>query len=143
VSDPSYLPSSFSSVSALGRINPSSTPQMPGLLSSPDGLRPSGSSYNAFFVDPTLLDSFMVRNTDPMPPTKSNHPSFGSLTLLVLGAVMEVVFVSLPGYIIAKYGMMDPESQKFLANLNVMLFTPCLSTFISLGAQAVQRLIHL
>lgn len=57
----------------------------------------------------------------------SAHPNFGRLTLLVFEAVLEVVCVSLPGYIVARQGMFDAESQKFLANLNVMLFTPCLS----------------
>jgi len=40
---------------------------------------------------------------------------------------MEVVCVSLPGYIVARQGMFDAEKQKFVANLNVALFTPCLS----------------
>lgn len=55
------------------------------------------------------------------------HPSIGHLVLLVFEAVLEVVCVSLPGYIIARLGYFDAEKQKFLANLNVMLFTPCLS----------------
>jgi hypothetical protein len=54
----------------------------------------------------------------------------GHLTLLVFEAVLEVVCVSLPGYIVARQGMFDAESQKFVANLNVALFTPCLSTFV-------------
>ena len=56
------------------------------------------------------------------------HPNFAHLTLLVFEAVLEVVCVSLPGYILARMGMFDMESQKFVANLNVALFTPCLST---------------
>jgi auxin efflux carrier family protein len=60
-------------------------------------------------------------------PPHSQHPNFGHLTLLVFEAVLEVVCVSLPGYIIARQGFFDAESQKFLANLNVALFTPCLS----------------
>lgn len=40
---------------------------------------------------------------------------------------MEVVCVSLPGYILAMMGYFDADKQKFLANLNVQLFTPCLS----------------
>lgn len=40
---------------------------------------------------------------------------------------MEVVCVSLPGYIVARQGMFDADKQKFVANLNVALFTPCLS----------------
>lgn len=58
------------------------------------------------------------------------HPSLDHLVLLVFEAVMEVVCVSLPGYIIARMGHFDADKQKFLANLNVMLFTPCLSTAI-------------
>src|ERR1700722_16205599 len=94
------------------------------LFSTPDP--PAGSLYSNFFVDHSFMDSLTLQNAAPAAP-KAEHPTFGALTLLLLGAVMEVVFVSLPGYIIAKCGMMDPESQKFLANLNVMLFTPCLS----------------
>ncbi len=57
----------------------------------------------------------------------SSHPDFGHLVLLVFEAVMEVVCVSLPGYIVARMGMFDSNSQKFVANLNITLFTPCLS----------------
>lgn len=56
-----------------------------------------------------------------------SHPSFFHLVLLVFEAVLEVVCVSLLGYIVAKQGMFDAEAQKLVANLNVMLFTPCLS----------------
>lgn len=62
------------------------------------------------------------------------HPSIDNLVLLVFGAVLEVVCVSLPGYIIARLGHFDAEKQKFLANLNVMLFTPCL-IFTKLASQ--------
>lgn len=58
-----------------------------------------------------------------------SHPSLGHLILLVFEAVMEVVCVSLPGYIVARQGMFDADKQKFVANLNVALFTPCLSMF--------------
>ncbi len=61
-------------------------------------------------------------------PPHSSHPPFGHLILLVFEAVMEVVCVSFPGYIVARQGMFNAEMQKFAANLNVMLFTPCLST---------------
>lgn len=61
-------------------------------------------------------------------PPHASHPDFPHLMLLVLEAVLEVVFVSLPGYIVARQGMFDAEAQKFVANLNVMVFTPCLST---------------
>lgn len=59
-----------------------------------------------------------------------SHPPLGHLILLVFEAVMEVVCVSLPGYIVARQGMFDADKQKFLANLNVALFTPCLSTYL-------------
>lgn len=57
-----------------------------------------------------------------------SHPALGHLILLVFEAVLEVVCVSLPGYIVARQGMFDQDKQKFAANLNVALFTPCLST---------------
>ena len=62
-------------------------------------------------------------------PPHSSHPDFGHLVLLVFEAVMEVVCVSLPGYIVARQGMFDAEMQKFVANLNVAIFTPCLSVY--------------
>ncbi|EXJ93795.1 hypothetical protein A1O1_02188 [Capronia coronata CBS 617.96] len=68
------------------------------------------------------------------PPRHSGHPDFGHLTLLVFEAVLEVVCVSLPGYIVARQGMFDAESQKFMANLNIILFTPCL-IFTKLASQ--------
>lgn len=60
----------------------------------------------------------------------SSHPALGHLILLVFEAVMEVVCVSLPGYIVARQGMFDADKQKFVANLNVALFTPCLSRYL-------------
>ncbi|KAJ6783573.1 hypothetical protein PWT90_06790 [Aphanocladium album] len=61
-------------------------------------------------------------------------PSLSHLTLLVFEAVLEVVCVSLPGYIIARLGQFDADKQKFVANLNVDLFTPCL-IFTKLASQ--------
>lgn len=58
----------------------------------------------------------------------SSHPSFLHLALLVFEAVLQVICVSLPGYIAARRGMFDADAQKLVANLNVALFTPCLST---------------
>ena len=76
-------------------------------------------------------------------PAHSGHPNFGYLTLLVFEAVLEVVCVSLPGYIVARTGMFDAESQKFLANLNVQLFTPCL-IFTKLASQlTAEKLVDL
>lgn len=60
----------------------------------------------------------------------SAYPNFGHLTLLVMEAVLEVVCVSFPGYIVARRGLFNTEMQKFAANLNVLLFTPCLSEII-------------
>ncbi|KAH7316570.1 membrane transport protein-domain-containing protein [Stachybotrys elegans] len=63
-----------------------------------------------------------------------SHPDLAHLVLLVFEAVLEVVCVSLPGYIVARLGHFDADKQKFLANLNVMLFTPCL-IFTKLASQ--------
>lgn len=70
---------------------------------------------------------------NPLPP-HSSHPNFGHLVLLVFEAVLEVVCVSLPGYIVARQGMFDADAQKLVANLNVQLFTPCL-IFTKLASQ--------
>ncbi|KAI2153225.1 hypothetical protein LOZ23_006772 [Ophidiomyces ophidiicola] len=69
-----------------------------------------------------------------VPRPHASHPSLPHLALLVFEAVLEVVFVSLPGYIVARMGMFDADAQKFVANLNVMLFTPCL-IFTKLASQ--------
>lgn len=61
----------------------------------------------------------------------SQHPPFFHLVLLVFEAVLEVICVSLPGYFAARQGMFDAEAQKLVANLNVTLFTPCLSMQIA------------
>ncbi|KAJ5925999.1 hypothetical protein N7454_007509 [Penicillium verhagenii] len=66
-------------------------------------------------------------------PNALAQESIGA-SFIDLNAVLEVVCVSLPGYIVARQGMFDAEAQKFVANLNVMLFTPCL-IFIKLGSQ--------
>ncbi|KAI1824362.1 auxin efflux carrier superfamily [Xylaria intraflava] len=58
--------------------------------------------------------------------TSHKHPSLGGLAYLVFEAVLEVICVSLPGYILASRGLFRPEHQKFAANLNMWLFTPCL-----------------
>ncbi|KAL1296762.1 hypothetical protein AAFC00_000227 [Neodothiora populina] len=63
-----------------------------------------------------------------------SHPDFGHLTLLVFEAVLEVVCVALPGYIVARRGMLDAEAQKMMANMNVQIFTPCL-VFTKLASQ--------
>jgi hypothetical protein len=68
-------------------------------------------------------------------PPHASHPNFGHLILLVFEAVMEVVCVSLPGYVVAQRGMFDTDAQKFVANLNVTLFTPCLSMRLALFAR--------
>lgn len=79
------------------------------------------------------LTSTVVNVLKKKLPPHSQHPNFGHLTLLVFEAVLEVVCVSLPGYLVARQGLFDAESQKFLANLNVTLFTPCLSKKHSLS----------
>jgi predicted permease len=63
-----------------------------------------------------------------------SHPDFLNLAGLVSEAVLEVVFVALPGYLVAITGMFDANSQKFVAELNTMVFTPCL-IFTKLASQ--------
>ena len=83
---------------------------------------PSGGGISS---QSTLAQAQMAK---PLPP-HSSHPALPHLTLLVFEAVLEVVCVSLPGYIVARTGMFTAEMQKFTANLNVAVFTPCLSTY--------------
>lgn len=82
----------------------------------------AGESWNRASM--TAPSPFLMFNSQQ---THESHPSVDRLVLLVFGAVLEVVCISLPGYVIARLGHFDADKQKFLANLNVMLFTPCLS----------------
>ena len=75
-----------------------------------------------------LLQAQLASTMANPPPPHSSHPALPHLTMLVFEAVLEVVCVSLPGYIVARQGMFTAEMQKFTANLNVAVFTPCLST---------------
>jgi len=96
----------------------------------------SFSSPTSFRLNNGLDGSSLSRAAPVMEIMKSHesHPSIDRLMVLVFSAVLEVVCVSLPGYIIARLGHFDADKQKFLANLNVMLFTPCL-VFTKLGSQ--------
>ena len=58
----------------------------------------------------------------------SSHLKLSHLILLVSEAVLELACLSLPGYTLARKGMFDAEMQKSVANLTLILFTPCLST---------------
>ena len=93
-------------------------------------------SINSIYPKSAGLSSHVPSLQVPMsslmegrPPPHSSHPDFGHLVLLVFEAVLEGVCVSLPGYIVARQGMFNADMQKFAANLNVMLFTPCLSEY--------------
>lgn len=77
-------------------------------------------------VDLSMQRPFANLQNEALPP-HSSHPAFSHLILLVFEAVLEVVCVSFPGYVVARQGMFNAEMQKFAANLNVVLFTPCLS----------------
>lgn len=70
-----------------------------------------------------------------------SHPPFFHLVLLVFEAVLEVVCVSFPGYIAARVGMFDADAQKLVANLNVTLFTPCLSMDSSPRALVIAKIL--
>lgn len=70
-----------------------------------------------------VLDAFKKHGSSP----HSSHPDFAHLVLLVFEAVLEVVFVSLPGYILARMGSFDAKQQKFIAEMNTSIFTPALS----------------
>ncbi|KAJ5089264.1 hypothetical protein N7532_007948 [Penicillium argentinense] len=90
---------------------------------------PRSLQYNAFAQDSLVANAFTA-GASPQP----KHPSFFYLVLLVFEAVLEVICVSLPGYIAAQQGLFDADAQKLVANLNVTLFTPCL-IFVKLGSQ--------
>lgn len=79
--------------------------------------------------NPTASAAMTAAGTSPgfFAGGHTQHPPFFHLVLLVFEAVLEVICVSLPGYFAARQGMFDAEAQKLVANLNVTLFTPCLS----------------
>ncbi|KAG9228226.1 auxin efflux carrier [Amylocarpus encephaloides] len=89
----------------------------------------AGNNISAVATKSFINLSFISTRND-----HESHPPIGNLMLLVFEAVLEVVCVSLPGYIVARQGMFDGDNQKFVANLNVALFTPCL-IFTKLASQ--------
>ncbi|WEW54701.1 hypothetical protein PRK78_000123 [Emydomyces testavorans] len=93
---------------------------------------PFNSANGAFLADLAQDSQSTFKNGGAR--LHASHPSVPHLALLVFEAVLEVVCVSLPGYIVARLGMFDANAQKFVANLNVMLFTPCL-IFTKLASQ--------
>ncbi|KAI0537868.1 auxin efflux carrier superfamily protein [Xylaria digitata] len=58
--------------------------------------------------------------------TDDSHSSLGQLCILVLLAVSDVLCITLAGYVVARLGLFNADKRKFLSNLNVTLFTPCL-----------------
>jgi hypothetical protein len=102
-----------------------------GLFTSPTSFRiASGTDGAASIVSRSVTDMAFGAVQRTITAGHDSHPPLGHLILLVFEAVMEVVCVSLPGYIIARQGMFDTSQQKFVANLNVALFTPCLSMYL-------------
>lgn len=106
-----------------------------------DGLNLESAASWHFQSPSNNLQSPIALKHSPLPPHAS-HPGLAHLTMLVFEAVLEVVCVSLPGYIIARQGMFTAEMQKFTANLNVALFTPCLSMYTQLLDWLLLRLRH-
>ena len=104
----------------------------------PKSFRNANAAHDLFAFDVNALTTrpragLLTSTFNNAAAPHSSHPPLPHLVLLVLEAVLEVVCVSLPGYIVARMGMFDAEAQKFMANLNVVLFTPCLSMSISLA----------
>ncbi|KAL1842783.1 hypothetical protein VTJ49DRAFT_4268 [Mycothermus thermophilus] len=102
-------------------------------IRAPTSLRLSMTAAGETF-DPSAMTTTSSPFTVFRASDGGSHPPLDHLVLLVFGAVLQVVCVSLPGYIIARLGHFDADKQKFLANLNVMLFTPCL-IFTKLASQ--------
>lgn len=65
--------------------------------SAPDFVAMSSQTYN--YGGDGFMEVFKKKH--------SSHPDFANLTLLVFEAVMEVVCVSLPGYIVARMGQVS------------------------------------
>lgn len=104
------------------------------IFTTPTSFQNANAPYDlsAFYVNPFAAANVNLQGPATLPQdgsftAASTNPSLPHLTLLVFEAVLEVVCVSLPGYLAARQGMFDAEAQKFVANLNVTLFTPCLS----------------
>jgi auxin efflux carrier family protein len=95
------------------------------VFSAPSSLNSSHNGPDSAFL-PALSHNLTLSVTSGVGTHGGTHPPFPYLILLVFEAVLEVICVSLPGYIAARSGMFDADAQKLVANLNVALFTPCL-----------------
>jgi predicted permease len=116
-----------------------------GFWTSPQALRLRGGIANSSGLADMASSFAFSPNFNSLSPAamQSEHPDFGHLVLLVFEAVLEVVCVSLPGYIVARMGLFSAEQQKFVANLNLQLFTPCL-IFTKLASQlSAEKMVEL
>lgn len=98
---------------------------MESFLSNPLSFRQRNTVPGYSMAFPLVMQD--VTSVGIMRKAHASHPDFLHLMLLVFEAVLEVVFVALPGFIVARMGMFDVEAQKLVANLNIYIFTPCLS----------------
>lgn len=89
---------------------------------------------NQYPVWDAVTNATLLKTMDVVAQGHDSHPDFLNLAGLVCEAVLEVVFVALPGFLVAISGMFDANSQKFVAELNTMVFTPCL-IFTKLASQ--------
>lgn len=110
---------------------------MAGLFTTPTSLRLANRHEGSAIIGRSVAEAAFSAIEKRVTAPHDSHPAIGHLILLVFEAVMEVVCVSLPGYIVARQGMFDADKQKFVANLNVALFTPCLSMPLSFYSQKV------
>jgi hypothetical protein len=90
-----------------------------GWFTSPTSFRLASGS-DASIVSTSLTSiAFGAMNRRMTVPHES-HPPLVHLMLLVFEAVMEVVCVSLPGYIVARQGMFDADKQKFCSVIHAL-----------------------
>ncbi len=68
---------------------------------------------------------------------------FGTLFLKTLESILEVVFISIGGYILARKKILSKDSQKTISNLNMNLFTPCLVASKLAGSLTTDQLADL
>ncbi|KAK4927855.1 hypothetical protein LTR66_016262, partial [Elasticomyces elasticus] len=102
-------------------------------LDSPAPLRLRNLASNHLFgrvasssLSPFDQAAFLSNPAMDIMKSHDSHPDFAHLILLVFQAVLEVVIVSAPGYVVARMGILDSKGQKMMADLNIRIFTPCL-----------------
>lgn len=82
--------------------------------------------FTPFFLIPSYNLNIPTYSNKVILNMSDNPLSLLQLSYLTLQAVLQAVIICLFGFICTQKGLLPPQAQKYISQLNVQLFTPCL-----------------